>query len=250
MRWVSGIGQDAATAHTSLSFPLTEPPECGERLMRIAFIIPKFGIGGAERVGSLLCNAWVAAGHRVTAITFEAKGVKPAFALDPRVAVCQTDALNTSDKALLRMTMNVRRLSLLRDALKELRPEVIVAFTTEANVVALWAAVGLDIPVIISERNQPERPGLGRWREIARRLSYPFAAGIVVQTEAIADWARQRFSVPIEVLPNPIHPSTYWSRASRRLRTAIQIGRLRSTAREPSARLSKRKSGARHAPSG
>jgi len=196
--------------------------------MRIAFIIPKFGVGGAERVGSLLCNAWAAAGHRVTAITFEAQGAEPAFALDPRVAVCQTDVLNTSDKTLLRMATNVRRLSRLRDTLKKLSPDVIVSFTTEANVVALWAAAGLDIPVVISERNQPERPGLGQWREMVRRLSYPLAAGIVVQTEAIASWARQRFGVPIEVLPNPIRlsvPSKTPS-SSGETKRIIAVGRL------------------------
>ena len=33
---------------------------------------------------------------------------------------------------------------------------------TEANVIALWASRGLGVPVVISERNQPDRPGLGR----------------------------------------------------------------------------------------
>ena len=58
--------------------------------------------------------------------------------------------------------------------------------------------------MIISERNQPDRPGLGRIRQAARRLTYPFADVIVMQTQEIALWARQRFKVPVHVLPNPV----------------------------------------------
>ena len=36
---------------------------------------------------------------------------------------------------------------------------------TEANVVALCACLGLRIPVVISERNQPDRPGLTMVRQ-------------------------------------------------------------------------------------
>ena len=196
--------------------------------MRIAFIIPRFGAGGAERVGSLLCNAWASAGHRVTAITFEACGAEPAFPLDRRVEVRQIDALNTSETALLRIATNIRRLRVLRKAIQTVGPDVIVTFTTEANVVALWAAAGLAIPILVSERNQPDRPGLGQWRALARRLSYPFADGIVVQTDLIADWARARFRVPVRVLPNPVRlPREHKKcRSEGDMKQVIAVGRL------------------------
>jgi glycosyltransferase involved in cell wall biosynthesis len=172
--------------------------------MRIAFVIPNLGAGGAERVASLLCNEWVGTGHEVSAMTFEPRGVKPVYILDEQVALEQIDALNVTRSPVSLIAANVRRVSRLRATLKQFVPDVIVAFTTEANVVALWAASGLDIPVVVSERNQPDRPGLGRARRAARRLTYPYAAAIVVQTEAIAAWARRRFRVPVHVLPNPV----------------------------------------------
>ena len=42
--------------------------------MRIAFILPTFAAGGAERVASLLCNFWAEQGHDVIALTFEGAG--------------------------------------------------------------------------------------------------------------------------------------------------------------------------------
>ena len=99
------------------------------------------------------------------------------------------DALNRSRGVASRVLTNVRRVTRLRAALKAFRPDAVVAFTTEANVVAIWSALGLGLPVVVSERNQPDRPGLGRFTRAARRLSYPLAAALVVQTEAIANGA-------------------------------------------------------------
>ena len=34
--------------------------------------------------------------------------------------------------------------------------------------------------------------------------TYPLARAMVVQTEAIAAWARARFRIPVHVIPNPV----------------------------------------------
>ncbi len=196
--------------------------------MRIAFILPTFGAGGAERVASLLCGAWAEEGHAVSAITFEASGAAQLYALDERVTLYQADVLNRSRTLPSRIATNARRLARLRSTLKAFRPEVVIAFTTEANVVALWSALGLGVPVIVSERNQPDRPGLGRLIRAARRLSYPMAAAVVVQSEPIAQWARQRFRVPVHVLPNPVRLQS-WQEAPRKHlagKRLVAVGRL------------------------
>jgi len=174
--------------------------------MRIAFIIPHFGIGGAERVASLLCNFWITQGHSVCAITFERVGAASSYPLDEKILVHQTQSFNTHQNPLSRIVTNARRISRIRSSLEEFRPDVVLAFMTEANVVALWSAIGLGIPVVVSERNQPDRPGLGFWRRLARRLSYPMAASLVVQTKPIALWAEKQFRIPIHILPNPVNP--------------------------------------------
>jgi glycosyltransferase involved in cell wall biosynthesis len=196
--------------------------------MRIAFILPTFAAGGAERVASLLCNYWVEQGHDVTTLTFEGSSDEQSYALDERVVERRIDALNRSRGLASRIFTNIRRLGRLRAALKAFQPDAIVAFTTEANVVAIWSALGLGIPVVVSERNQPDRPGLGRFTRAARRLSYNFAAGLVVQTEAIAEWARARFRAPVHVLPNPVRLAS-WTAAPPLERDKKQIlaaGRL------------------------
>jgi glycosyltransferase involved in cell wall biosynthesis len=171
--------------------------------LRIAFVIPSLGAGGAERVATLLANEWRAGGHDVTLVTFDTPGTEPFFALDPGISLRELSASATRGLS-AKLGTNVARVSRLRAVLRELRPDVVVAFMTEANVIALWAALGLGVPVVISERNQPDRPGLGRAHRLARRLTYPLASAMVVQTDAIASWGKARFRIPVHVIPNPV----------------------------------------------
>jgi len=195
--------------------------------MRIVVVIPHLGLGGAERVCALLCNCWAERGHSVSAITFEAPGTKPFFGLDKRVRQHQTDALNSKSSLPARIAVNARRLWRLRSTLQALRPDVVVAFMTEASVVTVLGALGLGIPIIVTERNQPDRPGLGMFRRLARRLSYPWASAIIVQTNEIARWAKQRFRLPVYVLPNPVKLSLCKDLApGRNERLVIGAGRL------------------------
>ena len=150
-----------------------------------------------------LANEWHANGHDVTMVTFDLPGTEPFFALDPGVSLREL-AASASSGLKAKLGTNIARVARLRSALRELRPDVVVAFMTEANVVALWASRGLGIPVVISERNQPERPGLGRAHKLARRLTYPMARALVVQTDAIAAWGRAHFRIPVHVIPNPV----------------------------------------------
>lgn len=172
--------------------------------MRIAFVIPSLGAGGAERVASLLANEWNANGHAITLVTFDPPGTEPFFALGPGVVVRGLSAPAASRGLPARLRTNMARVSRLRRLLREICPDVVVAFMTEANVIVLWACRGLDLPVVISERNQPERPGFLHIHKFARRLTYPRARVMVVQTDDIASWAGARFQVPVRVIPNPV----------------------------------------------
>jgi glycosyltransferase involved in cell wall biosynthesis len=196
--------------------------------MRIAFILPTFTAGGAERVASLLCNYWVEQGHDVTALTFEGADDERVYHLDDRVTLRGIDALNRNRSLASRVGTNLRRLVRLRAALKAFKPDAIVAFTTEANLVAIWSALGLGVPVVVSERNQPDRPGLGRLTRTVRRLSYPLAAALVVQTEGIAQGVRAHFGAPVYVLPNPIRLASWGGepRAEQATKRIVTAGRL------------------------
>jgi glycosyltransferase involved in cell wall biosynthesis len=140
----------------------------------------------------------------VTLVTFQGAGNKPFFELDPRVSLHQIAAVNRTRNLVEITRTNAARIRRLRTLFIELAPEVIVAFMTEANIIALCASRGLGIPTIVSERNQPERPGLGRLRRMVRNLCYRWCTALVVQTDEISAWAANQFGIPVHVIRNPV----------------------------------------------
>ncbi len=74
---------------------------------------------------------------------------------------------------------NLRRIAGLRAAIRAAAPHVIISFLSETNVLVLLAALGLSVPVIVSEHIDSHWYPPGRAWKILRRLSYRLAARLV-----------------------------------------------------------------------
>lgn len=142
--------------------------------------------GGAERVAALLCNHWAAKSHAVMLMpTFSGRG-KCLYALDERVRL---DYLADRVGSRSRSPLNkLRRMIALRRAIRTFSPDVILSFLPHVNVAAIIAARGLGVPVVVSERIYPPAMPLGSGLEMLRRLTYPQATAVVVQTERARHW--------------------------------------------------------------
>ena len=156
--------------------------------MRIAVLISTLAQGGAERVVSLLSGAWARAGAEVHVMTYEAEGARPAFAIDPAVTVHRLDLLAPAGGAgaAAKLMLNLQRMRRIRGMVRRLAPDVLVVFTTENNIQGLAATRALGLPVVISERSHPVAFEIGRVRRWARRLLYPLADAVVVQSQSLA----------------------------------------------------------------
>lgn len=199
----------------------------------ILFLVSSMQGGGAERVAALLCNHWVRTGWRVTLMpTFSGRGTC-LYPLDQRV---QLDFLADRVEGTVRTLGNrLRRFVALRRAIRDLSPDVVVAFLTQVNVVALLASRGLSVPVVVSERSYPPHNPLGPILRALRRVTYRWAKTVVVQTEGIADWVKDHCpKVEVAVIPNPVvlpvgevgprrYPLDYPSKGRRLL---LAVGRL------------------------
>ncbi|AMG74734.1 glycosyltransferase [Sphingopyxis granuli] len=169
--------------------------------MKILFLTSSMEGGGAERVAALLANAWDAKGHDVTLMpTFSGRG-ECVYPLSAGVHLeFLSDAVGEN-------AGKITRLRALRAIIKAANPDVILSFMSHVNVAALLAAGGTGIPVIACERTYPPglSPPLPLSYRLLRRLTYPFAAALVAQTRATADWMRARAPrTEIAILPNPV----------------------------------------------
>jgi len=150
---------------------------------RLALVIANLGWGGAQKVLTTMANHWAAQGWEVTLISVDARRVDCYFPPLPQVKLVYLGAATRSAGPFRALLHNARRILLLRRAVRAVGAEAVVSFLSATNVLTLLATRGLGIPVIVSERGDPDRALLPLlWRH-ARTLTYPLADSVVAQTE-------------------------------------------------------------------
>ena len=172
--------------------------------MRVLLHINSLAVGGAERVLLKLASHWHGLGHDVLVVT-QVPVEQDQLPVPPGVLRISTQTGRVSRHWLVALMSNVQRARRLRAVLREWQPDCIVAFLPTANVVALLAARGLGIPVVVGERMFPAFLGLGWLQRYARDRQYPHAAAVVVQTEESATWYHRTLALAnLVVIPNGI----------------------------------------------
>lgn len=179
---------------------------------------------------SMMANYWAGQGTDVTLVTLSAQS-DDWYELHPLVKRVGLDVLSCSAHIGQAIRDNVRRIILLRRALRRGHPDVVISFLDTTNVLTLLASRGLGIPVIVSERNDPEQNSIGLAWSRLRSLLYRYAQAVVVQTCAIRDWAVRLPGIRvIHVIPNPVHPMLneydYASARHSCSHTVVAMGRL------------------------
>ena len=192
----------------ALPEPVDAParPHPAPRRLRLALVIANLGWGGAQKVLTTMANHWAALGWEVTLISVDARRVDCYFPPLPQVRLLYLGAAARSEGPARALLHNARRVVLLRRAVRAAGAEVVVSFLSATNVLALLATRGLGIPVIVSERGDPDRALLPLlWRH-ARTLTYPLADSVVAQTE----YALARLGRAVRrrgtVIANPVSP--------------------------------------------
>jgi len=161
--------------------------------------------GGAERQMSYLANHAVATGYDCSLITLSGN-TGDAYSLDPRIVRIGLDVMRQSNGIWESIRSNRNRIRLLRETILNYRPDGVVSFCDNMNIMTLAAVSGSSarhIPVIISERSDPRKQHLGWFWETLRRCYYPKCSACVVQTAAVGDYLKKIIgtSKPVHVVP-------------------------------------------------
>jgi GalNAc-alpha-(1->4)-GalNAc-alpha-(1->3)-diNAcBac-PP-undecaprenol alpha-1,4-N-acetyl-D-galactosaminyltransferase len=194
---------------------------------RIAVVINSLAAGGAERVISMMASYWADKGRKVILITL-ASTSDDFFCLDNRVTRIALNVSQRSPTVFHAVGNNIRRLVILRSAIRASEANSVIAFIDKTNVLVLLATRALGIPVIISERVDPRHHSIGPTWAALRKLTYRWADALVVQTEAVSQWARHNLSAKkILVIPNAVASVTYpVSKQPHRRPILVAMGRL------------------------
>lgn len=182
--------------------------------MRIAIVQAGIGAGGAERVISMLAQDRCRRGDEVHVLAFSDDTEAPYFPLDPRVRLHCLGAFSgvAGGNSLWRA---LKKAVALRKVLADIQPDILLSYLTKINVLSLLASLGTQLPVIISERNNPQRQRRHRLWDFFAAVLFPRAAAIVAQTVT----AKRQFPSSLqrltEVIPNPCRSPEWDTRNSR-----------------------------------
>ncbi len=169
----------------------------------IAFVIYSLNSGGAERVVSTLSNG-LSNKFNVTIITLI--DTVPFYKLNDNINVISCGkAVNTKNNFISSLQANFQLYSSIKEICKNQSIDIIIGFMTTTNILSILAARNLKIPVIISERIYPAFGKLSKFWRVMRRVTYPKANILVVQTKPILEYFNAFMKIEkLKILANPI----------------------------------------------
>lgn len=165
--------------------------------MKICFCVDSMNAGGAERVVSILSNSFVLLGHDVTLLMTASLKKYSFYNLDKKInfiCLCENKKKRVN---------SIKRLFLLRKCFKKIKPDIIIAFLPHVCVYSYFASRFLKIPLIVSERNDPNN----EIKKVKFLKEYVFkkADGCVFQTEDAKKYYQYKHKITkCVVIPNPI----------------------------------------------
>jgi len=168
---------------------------------RILVAVHSLCAGGTERVVSTLIQQFSAkSGLEIHCVLY---GRHPEIFYHVPSDVClHLPAFKFDDY--LRPVAIFKSLVFLRSTIRRVRPDVFLSFGERWNNFALIAAFGLPVRSFVADRSEPSK-SIGYMHELLRRIFYPRASGVIVQTNKAATLLRRKINrVPIEVIPNPL----------------------------------------------
>jgi glycosyltransferase involved in cell wall biosynthesis len=198
------------------------------RTMRLTLVISSLVCGGAERVMTVMANHWAARGRSVTLLTMDDGSSAPFYDLDCRICHQALGLARNSGNSAAGLQNNFKRVSGLRRAIRKSEPDAVISFMDKTNIIVLLATLGMKTPVMISERTDPALKSIGRVWNGLRKLAYPFADLIVVQSESALDYFPPRLQSRARIIPNPVPQPEAAAQSSMQLAkpSLVAMGRL------------------------
>jgi glycosyltransferase involved in cell wall biosynthesis len=210
------------------SVPSTGAPASHDAALtgrRICIVIAALGAGGAERVIAWLVRWLALDGALITIVSFDHPGDAIYHDFGTGITLHRL-GIAAGPAGRTWMPSPIRRIIALRNVLRDLSPDVAIGFLTKINTILLAAAVGLKIPVLVSERNNPNmQPAHWAWK-YSLQLLYGRANTIVCQTHASIACIPRRCRARVKVIPNPVIASAPGAPNIRERCKITGVGRL------------------------
>lgn len=191
--------------------------------MKVVFLIPSNVAGGAERVLTSLANQFANAKHDIWLIQFDSES--DFYSLDESVHIVCFGIDAGTRKGLKKWMLFPEYYLSLKRVLRQVNPDAVVSFLFLTNVVGLLCCKKLKIPIVLSERNDPNE--YGSKQKTVMKLLYPHADGFVCQSEIIKEYIHEWYGIGnATVIANPLNRSQVGLIKKEKRNAIIAVGRL------------------------
>lgn len=164
---------------------------------KLLFFIGDLSSGGAERVLSVLTDAFINKDYSVEILKYYDN--KDAYEINHKVKISSIEAATNSRNKLTNLLW-------LRKYFKN-NKQTIISFLAPFNIMALIAN-NKNCPIIAADRNDPSKiPNNFLVRKLRDFLYERYANGVVVQTESNKEYFSKKTQAKSVVITNPIDPS-------------------------------------------
>jgi glycosyltransferase involved in cell wall biosynthesis len=173
--------------------------------MKIIMVISSLNCGGAERVMSNMANYWADKDWQVILLTMDNGKEPPFYSLHPKINWIPLGVENNSFNLIQGALNNIKKIKVLRSAIKDNKPEAVISFMDRTNVLTIFACLGLNAQVVVSEHIDPSQHNPGRIWGALRRVVYQYAQAVVVLTDVMGIWFKSFLREDlIHTIPNSV----------------------------------------------
>ena len=160
--------------------------------MKLCFVIGAMNYSGAEKVLSIITSELEKAGENISIIL-----------LDKKSGIREKE--NDIDIYGAKANSKINRWRNIKKCILRIKPDVVVSFGSVCNVNTIVAMLGIKIPLVVCERNDPYYDPRKKIKRVERNILYRYADAYVFQTDRIKEYfnhiiQRKKY----DIIPNPL----------------------------------------------
>lgn len=193
-----------------------------DSIKKIIFVTISMTGGGTERVIATLSNYWIKNGKKVSILMIGGDDI--AYELDEKIEVKSLSGATGGN-----LPARLSRITKLRQEFKENKDSVIIAMGTVASMFTAVAHCGLKNPLLVSERNDPNRLNhrpIKSYERTLRNILYRKSKRVVFQTQMARECFPESIKKKSCLIPNPLEDIPDTMEYIKRDKKVISAGRL------------------------
>ena len=169
---------------------------------RVLFVIADMECGGAQQVVSKLLDGMLTKNFNLGLVTLS-DPVSDFFQVNHMIERYSLRLVNQTSGIIGKFGSNLIRIYRIREAMKAFKPDIVVSFIAPTNCLTILASAGLNVRVVISERNDPRMQSFGWIWDRLRRALYRFADIVTANSQGAIKGLSDYVSIEkLQYLPN------------------------------------------------